>query len=51
LLRLQHELENVHLIPLAGAGHQVPQTHPQAVVDAVRGLAAAIETVAAKPAA
>jgi pimeloyl-ACP methyl ester carboxylesterase len=41
-LRMRKELPDARLILLDGAGHQIPQTRPQAVVDAVLGLMEAL---------
>ncbi len=48
LLRLAREIPaaRLHLVP--GCGHQVPQTRPEAIVDAVRALAREIESVLVK---
>lgn len=46
LLRLARELPSARVEILPDAGHQIPQTRPQAVVEAVRALAREIETAA-----
>ncbi len=46
LLRLARELPRAHAEILPDAGHQIPHTRPQAVIEAVRALAGEIETAA-----
>lgn len=46
LLRLARELPRARVEILPDAGHQIPHTRPQAVVEAVRAFASGIETAA-----